>query len=632
MLHINDLTYRIEGRTLFDQATLALSAGQKMGLVGRNGSGKSTLFNLICGDLTPESGSVSIQRNARLVRVQQEVPGGATSVIETVLSFDTERKQLLEEARTATDPNRIGDIQARLGDIDAHSAEARGAEILAGLGFDQTAIERATGEYSGGWRMRIALAGAIFAEPDLLLLDEPTNYLDLEGAIWLEMRLKKLRSTVLLISHDRDLLNGGVDHIAHLRERKLFAYRGGYDTFEETLAEQARQQLIQRDKQEDERRRLQAFVDRFRAKATKAKQAQSRVKRLEKMQEIALIHDERVSDFHFPDPERRMAPPIIQLDGAAIGYGETPILKQVTLRLDPDDRIGLLGRNGAGKSTFAKLLAGRLDVMDGRMKRHKKLQVAFFTQHQLDDLPAQMSAYQHVAGLMPDATEAQKRSKVASFGFDAGRADTPASDLSGGERARLLMHLITFDPPHLLILDEPTNHLDMESRRALAVAINDYDGAVIMISHDRHLIETCVDRLWLVDAGTVKVYDEDMDAYRRLILSGPQRPPQKAVLGEKAIKADRRREAAQLRGSLVPLEKDVEKAQAEIDRLSGIIALIDKALLTDNIFERKPDEAIELSKKRARAEDLLNKAEETWLERAETLEAARRAVSERLSD
>jgi ATP-binding cassette subfamily F protein 3 len=628
MLHINDLTYRIEGRPLFDQATLAITEGMKIGLVGRNGTGKSTLFRLIAGEITPDAGSISLHPQAKLIWVHQEVPGGHTTVLETVLGFDEERARLLTQAETETDPLKIAEIQSRLSDIQAHSAEARAAEVLAGLGFDQPAIERATGEYSGGWRMRIALAGALFAEPDLLLLDEPTNYLDLEGTIWLEQRLRRMRSTVVLISHDRDLLNNGVDHIAHLRDLKLFAYRGGYDTFEKTFAEQMRQQIIQRDRQEEERRRLQAFVDRFRAKATKAKQAQSRVKRLEKMQEISVYREASVADFHFPNPERRMAPPIVQFDEVSVGYDDTPILKNITLRLDPDDRIGLLGRNGAGKSTFAKLLAGRLDIQSGRMKRHKKLQIAFFTQHQLDDLPHAMSAYDHVARLMPEATEAQKRSRVAQFGFDVARADTPASDLSGGERARLLLHLITFDPPHLLILDEPTNHLDMESRRALADAINEYEGAVIMISHDRHLIETCVDRLWLVDAGSVHSYDADMEEYRRFILAKPDKAVDGSKSASKHSRSNKRKLAAEARAGLVPLEQRQRKAQKEIERLTGIVELIDRALATEDIFRTKPEEAVELSKKRARAEELLTQAEEEWLIAGEALDNARDALTD----
>ena len=526
MLHVNDLTYRIEGRMLFDQATLFLPAKTRMGLVGRNGTGKSTLFRLIRGEIQPETGDTRVQKGARIGWVAQEAPGGDESLMDVVLAADTERAALLIEAETATEPNRIAEIQTRLADIESHTAEARAGSILSGLGFTGEEQRRPCREFSGGWRMRVALAATLFARPDLLLLDEPTTYLDLEGVMWLQTYLKTFPGAVLVISHDRDLLNGAMQKIAHLKDGKLTVFDGGYDDFEKALAEKQRLQMKLVEKQEAERRHLQSFVDRFKAKASKAKQAQSRVKRLEKMQVIATTVDDPIAPFDFPNPQRRMAPPIVRMLDLAVGYEPgKPILKGVSLNIDPDDRIGILGRNGAGKSTLAKLLNDKLEPTDGFLRKHKKLQIAFFAQHQIEHLSPEVSAYQHVIELMPEATEAQRRARLARFGLPGDRQETPAKHLSGGEKARLLFNLITFEGPHLLILDEPTNHLDMDSRAALISAINLYEGAVVLISHDRHLIESCVDRLWVVGDGTVTQYDDDIETYGNPCWAGCRATP-----------------------------------------------------------------------------------------------------------
>ncbi len=625
MLHINDLSYAIEGRPLFDEATVALPDKTKAGLVGRNGAGKTTLLRLIKGEISPQSGAVSLRKGARLGAVDQEAPGGPQALIEVVLSHDQEREALLAEADTASDPDRIAEIQTRLADIEAHSAEARAAEILSGLGFTAHDMSRPCSDFSGGWRMRVALAGMLFARPDLLLLDEPTNYLDLEGALWLETHLRKYPAAALVISHDRDLLNTAVDRIIHLRERKLFLYAGGYDQFERQLAEQQRLNLKLKERQEAERRRLQAFVDRFKAKATKARQAQSRVKRLEKMEPVATMVDNPVPPFHFPAPTRVIAPPLMRLEGVSAGYDAArPVLKDLNLRLDGDDRIGLLGRNGAGKSTFAKLLCNRLAPLAGHLRKHKKLQVAYFAQHQIEDLNPKESAADHVRARMPDATEAERRARLGAFGLPQARADTAAGELSGGEKARLLLNLITFEGPHVLILDEPTNHLDMDSRAALADAINAYDGAVVLISHDRHLIESCADRLWLAADGTVAPYDEDMDAYRRLTTARTE--PTAGRLVRPDQKAERRREAAAKRADLKPLQAAAARWEKETERLNGVIDVIDKGLAAPGLFEKDPDTAAELAKKRAKAEDLLSLAETRWLEAMEALDAARAQI------
>ncbi len=623
MLHVNDLTYRIEGRMLFDQATLFLPAKTRMGLVGRNGTGKSTLFRLIRGEVTPESGETRLQKGARIGWVAQEAPGGDESLMDVVLAADLERAALLAEAETATDPNRIAEIQTRLADIDSHTAEARAGSILSGLGFSGEEQRRPCREFSGGWRMRVALAATLFARPDCLLLDEPTNYLDLEGVMWLQSYLKTFPGAVLVISHDRDLLNGAMQKIAHLKDGKLTVFEGGYDDFEKALAEKQRLQMKLVEKQEAERRHLQSFVDRFKAKASKAKQAQSRVKRLEKMQVIATQVEDPIAPFDFPNPQRRMAPPIVRMLDLEVGYEPgKPILRGVSLNIDTDDRIGILGRNGAGKSTLAKLLNDKLEPTGGFLRKHKKLQIAFFAQHQIEHLSPEVSAYQHVVELMPDATEAQRRARLARFGLPGDRQETPAKHLSGGEKARLLFNLITFEGPHLLILDEPTNHLDMDSRAALISAINTYEGAVVLISHDRHLIESCVDRLWVVADGTVTQYDDDIETYRQSLLGRVQRDPnakKKATPPDE--KTQRRRDKAEQREALKPLRAEIARWEKEADRLRGVIEVIDKGLSTPGLYEKDPKTATDLQIKRAKAVELLDAAEMKWLEAAERLEA-----------
>ncbi len=628
MLHINELSYRIEGRTLFQGATAAIPAGHKVGLVGRNGTGKSTLLRIISGEVAPDDGAVSLPRNARIGGVAQEAPGGSDSLLDTVLSADTERARLLSEAQTARDPQRIAEIQLRLVDIDAHSAPARAAIILAGLGFDETAQARPCAEFSGGWRMRVALAAALFAAPDVLLLDEPTNYLDLEGTLWLENFVRTYPHTVIIVSHDRELLNSSVGAILHLSNHRLSLYSGGYDRFEETRREQQRLQLKLKKRQDDARRHMEEFVERFRAKATKARQAQSRLKALSRMQPIAAQMDNQVLPFRFASPQRPLGNPLIRLENAEAGYDPAqPILRNVNLRLDADDRIALLGANGNGKSTLAKLIAGRLAPLAGHRRALKKLKVGFFAQHQLDDLHPAKSAYDNFAALMEDATEAQKRAHLGAIGFGADKADTPAEKLSGGEKARLLMALATFDAPHLLILDEPTNHLDVDSREALVHALNEYEGAVILISHDRHLIEASADRLWLVAGGTVSEYDGDIETYRAECLaprqSGKSGNSRKSGNGEaKLSREDDRRAAAARRSELAPLKKRIVQAEAHIAALSDKIAALDEKLADPQLYQRAPEEAKDIARKRGELAKALEEAEEAWLAASQSYEAA----------
>ncbi len=626
MLHINDLIYRIGPRLLFDSATAALPDRARVGFVGRNGAGKTTLFRMIAGEIDPEGGSILLPRRARLGRVEQEAPGGPGTLIDFVLSADLERAALLAEAETASDPLRISDIQMRLVDIDAHSAPARAAGILAGLGFDHAAQHRALSEFSGGWRMRVALAAVLFSAPDILLLDEPTNYLDLEGALWLVDYLAHYPAMVIVISHDRDLLDDVADHILHLDQGKLELWTGNYTSFEKQRSIQlaVRQKHIK--KQEEHRKHLQTFVDRFRASATKARQAQSRIKMLARMETLDAIVDTNVLPFKFPSPARPLSPPIITMERVSAGYGETTVLRNLDLVISNDDRIGLLGSNGNGKSTFAKLVAGRLEPMTGNVRRSSKLEVGFFAQHQIDDLDARGTPYSHVAPLMPGATEAKIRARCASIGFPNVKAETRITELSGGEKARLLMGLATFSGPSMVILDEPTNHLDIDSRAALIDAINDYEGAVILVSHDRRLLEACADRLWLVADGTVKPFDGDMEDYQRFVLASANGPGGGAAESgrdeAKAPPAAVRRDSAKARKETAPLRKKIEAVQERMTKFESLIRRIDEALAAPDAFSKDTAKAAQIAQQRAELERALREAEDEWLILSDEYEVA----------
>jgi ATP-binding cassette subfamily F protein 3 len=627
MLHVNDLTLRIAGRALYEKASIALPEGARVGFVGRNGSGKTTLFNAIAGEISPDDGSISLPKAARLGRVAQEAPGGPESLIEVVLAADRERAALMVERETASDAHRIAEIETRLVDIDAHSAESRAGSILHGLGFSSEAQKRPCSEFSGGWRMRVALAAVLFAEPDLLLLDEPTNYLDLEGTLWLYDYLSRYPRTALVISHDRELLNEAVDHILHLTDRKLTLYKGGYDEFERRRREQAALQAKSREKQIAERKHLQAFVDRFRAKASKARQAQSRVKRLEKMEPIAAVAEEVVLPFNLPTPERALAPPLMSFEGVKGGYGDRVVLHNIDTVLLPDDRIALLGSNGNGKSTFAKLLTGRLAPLAGEIRRSSKLKVAYFAQHQLDELDERGTPLSHVTERMPEAAESKRRAAVARMGFSGDTSEKPITALSGGEKARLLLGLATLEAPHLLVLDEPTNHLDIDARAALSEALNDYGGAVVLITHDRFLLDACADRLWLVAEGRVAPFDGDVEDYRRLVLSSGGGSRRGAARAKRAGERDyatgtfdgtsREARAPSPSRSESATKKVVASAEERMQRLAGLIAKIDAALADGTAFANEPQRAKLLAKQRRELETALARVEEEWLEASE---------------
>jgi ATP-binding cassette subfamily F protein 3 len=624
MLHINGLTYRIEGKPILEGATVAVPAGHKVGLVGRNGAGKSTLIRLITGDLTSDDGDINVPRGARIGHVAQEAPGGDDSLIDWVVGADRERAALLAEAETATDPQRIADIQTRLADMGAHAAPARAATILAGLGFDEAAQQRPCRDFSGGWRMRVALAAVLFLEPDVLLLDEPTNYLDLEGTLWLEAYLRAYPHTIVVVSHDRDLLNRVVDAIVHLDRGRLTLYAGGYDAFEEARREQQRLDAKHAKEQDVQRRHIEAFIARFKAKASKAAQAQSRIKALARMKPIAATVDQRVAPIILPSPEKALASPLIKLDRAAAGYGGVTVLHGLDLRIDHADRIALLGSNGNGKSTFAKLISGRMKPMSGDVVASSKLSIGYFAQHQLDELPGCDRPFDVITRLMPEASESERRTKLGTYGFSADKADTLIENLSGGEKARLLLMVAAFHAPHLLILDEPTNHLDVDSREALVHALNDYDGAVILISHDRHLIDAVADRLWLVADGTVRAYDGDLETYRtRLIAERSTRARTASTLSDTGgpSRADQRRLAAERRASLAPLKKVVVGHEREIDRLQAELARLDAELADPALYADRQRAEVAVRTRGVTAK-LLAEVEELWLAATEALESA----------
>ena len=616
MLRITDITYSVEGRPLFEGASATIPTGHKVGLVGRNGTGKTTLFRLIRGELTLDGGEIEVPKAARIGGVAQEVPGSAVSLLDTVLAADTERAALLLESAQATDPHRIAEIQTRLADIDAWSAEGRATSILRGLGFTDAETRMPCSAFSGGWRMRVALAAVLFSQPDLLLLDEPTNYLDLEGALWLEAYVAKYPHTVLIVSHDRELLNRSVTGILHLEDRRLTYWPGPYDQFARLRAERRANLAAQAKKQDERRAHLQAFVDRFKAKASKAKQAQSRVKMLEKMETIRVPEDAARTVFTFPVPEE-LAPPIITTQDAAVGYDGRAVLSHLDLRIDQDDRIALLGRNGEGKTTLAKLLSDRLPVMAGRIVRSGKLRIGFFAQHQVDELYVDETPLDHLRRVLPEEHPTRHRARLAGFGLQAAQAETVVGRLSGGQKARLSLLLATIHAPHLLILDEPTNHLDIESREALVEALTEYRGAVILVSHDMHLLSLVADRLWMVKGGRVRPWDDDLDAYRAMLLS-TEKPAEKAAPKPKAPRPSRE--------AILALRAEVRKCEeriAKIEEMRGTAAarLADPALYED---ARRAD--LDLwNRKYAEIMDGLSRAEALWMAAQERLDAAENA-------
>ncbi|RAU22972.1 glycosyl transferase family 1 [Paramagnetospirillum kuznetsovii] len=624
MLHINDLTFRYGGRTIFESATVHISAGQRVGLVGRNGTGKTTLFKLILGELHLDGGEINLRPRARLGRLAQEAPEGDISLIDCVLAADTERTELFEEAETCTDGHRIAEIHERLLAIDAHSAPSRAASILSGLGFNAEAQLQSVSDFSGGWRMRVALAASLFASPDLLLLDEPTNHLDLEATLWLQSHLAAYPGTLVVISHDRELLNEVATRIIHLEGGKLNAYGGNYDRFEATRRARMELQGKAFVKQQEQRKKIQSFIDRFKAKATKAAQAQSRVKMLERMDMVVPVVEDKAMSFDFPDPDP-LSPPIIAIDHGVAGYGDKVVLRGLDIRIDMDSRIALLGANGNGKSTLAKVLSGRLDLLEGQFRKPSKLKIGYFAQHQTEELRLDETPFEHMAMLMKGLPEAKVRAQLGRFGFEQDRANVKVSSLSGGEKSRLLFALMSREAPHLMILDEPTNHLDIDAREALVSALNAYDGAVILISHDPHLIELTADNLWLVGNGEVKPFDGDLAAYRRLLLDmarDARRGGKTEVSGDAATRKADRKAAAEARAQLAPLRKTAQAAEKALDDLHKKQKQLEAQLADPALYRGPSAKLTELRRQEADLARKVDAAEATWLEAQEALEAA----------
>lgn len=620
MIQITDLSYRIAGKLLLDKANVTVPDGHKIGIIGKNGAGKTTLYKLILGELESDDGNIRIRKNAVVGQVAQEAPGGPETLLETVLASHKELNALNAEAETCKNPDRIAAIHERLADIGAYEAEARAASILSGLGFDDASQRRACREFSGGWRMRVALACRLFTQPDLLLLDEPTNYLDLEGVLWLENFIKNYPYTILIISHDRDLLNSSTSAIVHLEQKKLTFYGGNFDKFEKTYREQRELQRAAIKKQTAERDHIQKYVDRFRYKASKAKQAQSRIKMLEKMEPLAALAEEHTVQFNFPNPVE-LAPPLITMDKLAVGYEEgKPILRNLSLRIDMEDRIALLGQNGNGKSTFAKLLSDRLSAMDGNIVRSRKLTIGYFAQHQTDELDPNGTPLTHLAELMKGKTSTQVRARLGGFGFGVDKADNRIATLSGGEKARLLFALMSFHAPQMIILDEPTNHLDMDSRQSLIHAINEYEGAVILISHDSYLVEACADRIMVVDKGTISNFDGDLSDYKRLVLTKKVGAPKKEKK-EKPVKIQKKTGDVELK----KMKADHKEAEKQVEHLTKEIKKYYKALTNPKLYNQKDPNASkalrQFTKEKADLESKLEIAEALWMTLEEKINA-----------
>ena len=585
MINFKDISFSIGGVSLFENSSAFVPTGHKVGIVGRNGTGKTTLFKLILKELVLDSGIIEVPKNFKIGSVAQEAPSSEETLLETVLSADIERTELLKDSETETDPNKIASIHVRLADIDAYSAEARASTILSGLGFAQENQNKPCSSFSGGWRMRVALASVLFSNPDLLLLDEPTNYLDFEGTVWLENFLQKFKNTVLVISHDRNLLNKSVNGILHLSARKLQFYTGNYDAFDDERRNQLAQKLTLKNKQDAQRAHIESFVNRFKAKASKAKQAQSRIKILEKMKPIVIEEDQKIPNFKFLDVVK-FAPPLVTLDKVSVGYNNLPVLKNINLQINPDDRIGLLGVNGEGKSTFSKLIAKKISKMEGVFNIPKKLKIGYFAQHQLDELRPDETPFQHLTLKLNKEIPSRIRAILGSAGFSYETMDLEVKRLSGGQKARLLILLVIMEKPDLLILDEPTNHLDIESREALIMAINEYSGSLILVSHDAFLVERLVDRLLVVKNGNISEFTGDIHEYRKLILSGKTFKESDKTKNKKIVNSNFQEPVSNLKKLLLSIEKKIIIYEKEKQ-------LLEKEMLDSEFYDKSNNRRIQ---------------------------------------
>ena len=606
MISFENISFSVAGRTLVKNSTVSIPSGHKVGLVGRNGTGKTSLFRLVYGDITLDHGDLKLNKNTRVGGVAQEAPGSSITLLDTVLAADQEREDLLHKAQLEKDPLQIAEIQTRLADIDAWSAEARAATILNGLGFDKNKQKLACSEFSGGWRMRVALAAVLFSKPDLLLLDEPSNYLDLEGSIWLEAYISKYPSTIIIISHDRALLNNSVNSILHLEDKELHLYTGNYETFAKTRAARLAHKEAEVKKQNLRRQHLQSYVDRFRYKADKAKQAQSRLKMLAKMEPISISSETTFTKFDFPQPEE-LSPPIVNIQNASVGYEEKTVLSDINLRIDQDDRIAILGQNGEGKSTLSKLIANKLKPHVGKIIHSNKLRIGYFAQHQLDELTLNETPMEHILRERPSEKQGRIRARLDGFGISVEQADIRVKSLSGGQKARLSLLLASLDAPHLLILDEPTNHLDIESREALVEALTKYSGAVIIVSHDIHLLSLVADRLWLAKNGTVKPYEYDLETYRKSLLSISSSKKPEQLKNSKTVRK------SYTKDEIIVLKNNLTKSEERVEKLLTMEEKISKKLADPKIYsDTNRNELVVLNTKYAEVRKAMTKAEDLW--------------------
>ena len=606
MISFENISFSVAGRTLVKNSTVSIPSGHKVGLVGRNGTGKTSLFRLVYGDITLDQGDLKLNKNTRVGGVAQEASGSSITLLDTVLAADQERADLIRKAQLEKDPLQIAKIQTRLADIDAWSAEARAATILKGLGFDKHKQKLACSEFSGGWRMRVALAAVLFSKPDLLLLDEPSNYLDLEGSIWLEAYISKYPSTIIIISHDRALLNNSVNSILHLEDKELHLYAGNYETFAKTRAARLAHKEAEVKKQNLRRQHLQSYVERFRYKADKAKQAQSRLKMLAKMEPISISHKLAFTKFDFPQPEE-LSPPIVNIQNASVGYEKKTVLSDINLRIDQDDRIAILGQNGEGKSTLSKLIANKLKPHVGKIIHSNKLRIGYFAQHQLDELTLNETPMEHIQRKRPSEKQGQIRARLDGFGISVEQANIEVKSLSGGQKARLSLLLASLDAPHLLILDEPTNHLDIESREALVEALTKYSGAVIIVSHDIHLLSLVADRLWLAKHGTVKPYEYDLETYRKSLLSVSSSKKQGQLKNPKTVRK------SYTKDEIIILKNNVKKSEERIEKLLIMEEKISQKLADPTIYlDNNRAELVVFNTKYAEVRKAMTKAEDLW--------------------
>ena len=616
MINFKNISFSVGGVSLFEDTSAFVPTGHKVGIVGRNGAGKTTLFKLILNEISLDGGVIEVPKNYRLGAVAQEAPSNEEKLIDTVLAADTERAKLLNASEIETDPNKIADIHIRLADIDAYSAEGRASSILSGLGFNQTDQNSLCSSFSGGWRMRVALASVLFSNPDVLLLDEPTNYLDFEGTAWLENYLQKFKNTVLVISHDRNLLNKSVNGILHLFNKKLQFYSGNYDTFDNERRSQLEQKISQKIKQDAQRAHIQSFVDRFKAKASKARQAQSRIKILEKMTPIVIEEDQKIPQFKFEEVSK-FAPPLVTLDQASVGYNNVEVLKNINIQINPDDRIGLLGVNGEGKSTFSKLIAKKINLINGKLQVPQKLKIGYFAQHQLDELRPDETPFQHLYLKLNKEIPSKIKAKLGSAGFTPETMDLEVRRLSGGQKARLLLLLVVIEKPDLLILDEPTNHLDIESREALIMALNDYKGSLILVSHDAFLVERLVDRLLIIKDGNVSEFSGDIHDYRKFVLNdNTKKKKQKNVLKKDNLNdLVSKSSLPDLKKSLTYSEKRIFEYENQKKKLE--IEMLDENFYASNNQRRAQEVSVSLKK----VIELITEEEKNWEKIAENIES-----------